>query len=89
MKNWNVILMAGLLIGNCCIAAENKKVIDIGELEVEGEVRRPPVDWIDSSQRMKQEMSNVYIRQFQKLENELLKPVTRTEAKVALRGQRQ
>jgi hypothetical protein len=61
-----------------------KKVLDLGELEVEGEVRRPPVDWIDSNKRMKQQIPGLYANQFRKLEEELLRPIAKERAQKIL-----
>ncbi len=92
-KIYGLILSMALLILMSCVlnaraakAAEGQptsqkgRVLDLGELEVEGEVRRPPVDWIDSSKRIKGQIPALYASQFRKLEEELLKPITKEKA---------
>ena len=69
------------------VTPSGKKVLDLGELEVEGEVRRPPVDWIDSNKRIKQQIPGLYASQFRKLEEELLRPIPKDSAKRILKAE--
>lgn len=64
-------------------AAPRGSVIDLGQLEVEGEIRRPPIDWIDSQKRAKQNLLNLYARQFALIEEALLKPASAKPKKEA------
>jgi hypothetical protein len=59
--------------------ATKKRVIDLGELEVTGEVRRPPVLWIDSDQKVRNEIPKLYRKQFLALEEELLSARTQAQ----------
>ena len=71
-----IVLLLILLLPTFA-AAEPKakgKVIDIGNLEVDGELRRPNVNWIDSQKRIKDLLPAFHREEFRALERELLKP---------------
>ncbi len=61
-----------------------KKIIDIGELQIEGELRRPNMQWLDSSKRMREHLARIYVEQFRRLEDEMLRPITQPEFEVEL-----
>lgn len=54
-------------------------VIDLGQLEVEGEVRRPQVTWIDSQRRLRDQMPLFHQQEFLRIEQQLLAPLTAKE----------
>ena len=49
-------------------------MIDLGQLEVEGELRRPPVNWIGNMKGLKELLPSLYANEFKRLEEQLLKP---------------
>ena len=55
--------------------------IDLGQIEVEGELRRPQTEWIDSQKRLMEMIPEIHKRAFLQLEQELLKPLTLAQAK--------
>ena len=59
-------------------------VIDLGELQIEGEVRRPSVNWIDSNKRVLELIPLFHREEFLKLERELVKPISKSEAQFKL-----
>ena len=68
------------LAGCLAARAETKpKVIDLGQLEVEGELRRPNTQWIDSGKPMQAMLPGLYEREFLRLENRITRPLTRDE----------
>ena len=58
------------------LAAESSapRVVDLGELSVTGEVRRPSINWIDSQKPVKESMSAVVRRELEAHEAVLLGP---------------
>ncbi len=55
------------------------KVLDLGEMEVDGELRRPSLSWLDSSKRAQALIPELYRKLFAELEAELTKPMTVAE----------
>ena len=63
-------------------------VINLGTEEIQGELRRPKVDWIDSQKRVKAWLPLIHEKQFVRLEAELLGvPAVNTTASVTKKGQ--
>lgn len=62
-------------------------VIDLGQIEVEGEVRRPQVTWIDSQRRLRDQMPGFHQQEFYRLEAQLLAPMTTQELRSKRRVQ--
>ncbi len=62
-------------------AHAGQRVIDLGQIEVEGELRRPQTEWIDSQKRLMEMIPEIHRRAFLQLEQELLKPLTLAQAK--------
>ncbi len=60
-------------------AAGEKRVLDLGEMEVDGELRRPSLQWLDSSKRAQTLLPELYKTIFAELEAELTQPLTREE----------
>lgn len=56
-------------------SAKEKKVLDLGELEVDGELRRPSLQWLDSSRRAQELLPELYRNMFLEIENELTRPM--------------
>jgi hypothetical protein len=73
-----VALLGMISIPNSALAKE-KKVLDLGELEVDGELRRPSLQWLDSSRRAQELLPELYKNMFAEIENELTKPMTVAE----------
>lgn len=67
-----------MLASFAALAAE--RVIDLGQVEIEGELRRPQVRWVDSSKRMKDLLPRIHSERFQAIEKKLLKPLTVAQA---------
>lgn len=62
------ILFLVLFLASPCFG---DSVIHVGELEVQGEVRRPMVEWVDSTQNLKQ-LIPIFLRdEFIKFEKEM------------------
>lgn len=59
--------------------ADSKKVLDLGEMEIDGELRRPSLSWLDSSKRAQALIPELYRKLFAELEAELTKPMTVAE----------
>ena len=53
-----------------------EQVLDLGELEITGEVRRPNVGWIRSNKRFNDSLNSITLDEMRKFEKELLKPET-------------
>ncbi len=64
--------------------AKAEKVVDLGQLEIEGELRRPNVQWVDSNKKIKEYIVRIYTEQFRRLEDELLKPMTKPQFRAEL-----
>lgn len=62
----------------------SRGVIDLGQLEVEGELRRPSVEWIDSQKRVRDWMPGLHQDEFMRLEAQLLKPLSRGQLRKEL-----
>lgn len=80
MIQLNFLLL--LILSSISVFADSNspgKTIDLGQLEIEGELRRPNVQWLDSQKRLKEYVSRIYAEQFHHLEDELLKPMTHSE----------
>jgi hypothetical protein len=73
-----LLLVFSLIHLNAAAPKEQKqkapKVIDLGELEVEGEVKRPQVNYVDSQRKIKESIPEFHREGFTELENKLLKP---------------
>ena len=50
------------------------KVLDLGQLEIEGEVRKPQIQVLDSSDSVKRMVKNMQLQQAHSFEEEMLKP---------------
>lgn len=57
----------------------NRRVIDLGEGEIFGDLKRPQIRWVDSSAVMRQILPRIHARKFADLEAELLRPLSRAE----------
>ena len=69
------VLAAALAAGVFCFAAlGEEKVLDLGEIEITGEVRRPNINLIYSKKYFDQAITAVAKRELKVLEGELLKP---------------
>jgi hypothetical protein len=94
MKTTGVIVMMCIFstISICRLAAEAATtqakaanssrpgtVIDLGQLEVEGEVRRPQLAWIDSQRHLKDLLPGFHRSEFGAFEAELTRPMTRAD----------
>jgi len=66
----------------------SKKVLDLGELEVDGEVRRPNVNWVDSQKRVREMLPELHRGEFHAIEETLLKParIQAIRAKLSQKG---
>jgi len=49
------------------------KVVDLGETSVNGEVRRPSITWIDSQKSVRDDLPEVFRKEFDEFEGCLLK----------------
>ena len=78
LNAFSSILALSLMLSVCAFAAD-KKVIDLGQLEIEGELRRPSLQWLDSQKRLKEWLPRIYAEQFKRLEDELVRPMTKPE----------
>ena len=58
----------------CYSAGAKKKVLDLGEIEITGEVRRPNVNLVYSKKYFKKAMNQMARKEFKQFETELLQP---------------
>ena len=58
----------------CCFAGAKKKVLDLGEIEITGEIRRPNVNLVYSKKYFSKAMNEMARHEFKQFEAELLKP---------------
>ncbi len=79
MKSPYLHLIAALTISASMAHADGKKVLDLGEMEIDGELRRPSLSWLDSNKRAQALIPELYRRLFAELEGELTKPMTLAE----------
>lgn len=56
-----------------------KKVLDLGEIEIKGEVRRPNINLIYSKRYINKTMILIAKEELKKLEKELLKPAIKPD----------
>jgi hypothetical protein len=66
------LILAQILLSSRARSDSNEKVLDLGQLDVEGQVRRPTVEWIDSQKSARDRIPNLYIQEFARVERELL-----------------
>ena len=80
-----LILFFSFFYSNAAEPKEQKqktpKVIDLGELEVEGEVKRPQVNYVDSQRKIKESIPEFHREGFTELEDKLLKPELEGQSK--------
>lgn len=80
MIKWSLIgcalllCLMGLLSIQSLSYADDSKVVDLGEMSVHGEIRRPAITWIDSQKPVKDVLSSVVKKEFERFEAELLRP---------------
>lgn len=51
-----------------------ERVIDLGDAEVEGELRRPSINWIDSQKNARERLVDVFSSEYDEFQAKLLKP---------------
>src|SRR3989338_1957163 len=78
MIKWNGIffLLLGSMLGISIqndVQADDSKVVDLGEMSVHGEIRRPAITWIDSQKPVKDVLSDIVKKEFERFETELLR----------------
>ena len=76
MKKLNFIfrVMLGMTASLCAWSADSSKVVDLGEMEVQGDIRRPAITWIDSQKPVKDGLSSIIKTEFERFETQLLAP---------------
>lgn len=84
MKRLILRNLALFLLAVCCslsspsggIAQEAKSasVVDLGEMSINGELRRPSVQWIESKKALRPELPKIAQKELERLEEELLRP---------------
>ena len=72
----------------CVFGEEEGKVLDLGEIEITGEVRRPNINLIYSKKYINKAMILIAREELKKLERELLKPARKMSLKVKSRKKR-
>ena len=65
--------IVGILLGGILYSA-NAKVLDLGELEITGEVRRPNLNMVYSKKYFKKAVRDMAQSELKKFEQKLLKP---------------
>ncbi len=53
-------------------AGKKNRVVDLGQLEIEGELRRPPVNWVGNYKGMREIIPILYAAEFERLEKEIV-----------------
>lgn len=72
---------------NPATVATKNGVLDLGQLEVEGEVRKPGVSWIDSQKKMKGLLPELFKMEMQRLERKMLAPISSDQMAKKLEGE--
>lgn len=71
-----IMIVAGLLLSISSQAAKppvgKSRTIDLGQLEIQGELRRPPVNWVGNYKGMREILPVLYSEEFSQLEKEIL-----------------
>ncbi len=73
----NLVVTSWLLfLSLCSFAKENgaSTVIDLGEISVEGELRKPAITWIDSKKAVNEVVPSLFESEFDSFEHSLLSP---------------
>jgi hypothetical protein len=90
------LMISLMLLQGMAVAAETTgtpparaagSVIDLGQLEVEGEIRRPNINWVDSQKRVKDMLPGFHQAEFKSVEDQLLKPASIDVVKKKLKQQ--
>lgn len=68
-----VIVLVFILIGGFVSADDSKKAIDLGDLEVQGEVRRPQLSLIESNQETQRLLLESVERRLKAFEDKITK----------------
>lgn len=78
-----------LILSSFSYCEENdSKVIDLGEMSVTGEVRKPSIQWIDSQKSVKEHLPSLLKGEFERFEEQLLRPSSLSdESKSILKSQ--
>ncbi len=69
MKTFLYTLLSFLTLSTPAIA---EKMVDLGEYEIEGQIRKPSIQWIETQKKIQQSIQIVFESQLEKLEKELL-----------------
>lgn len=54
--------------------AKSASVVDLGEMSINGELKRPTVQWIESKKALRPELPKIAQKELERLEEELLRP---------------
>ena len=57
-----------------CAHAADSAVVDLGQMSINGELRRPSVQWIDSKKSLRPELPKIAQEELVRLEEKLLQP---------------
>ena len=71
-KRAGVMILVG--VWSFCVLGESKKVLDLGELEITGELRRPNVSLVHSKRYFEKAVRAGARDELKRFEKELLKP---------------
>lgn len=62
----------------CLVLAESisakEKIIDLGQIEIQGEVRRPPIQVIDTNESLQKMIRRMKIKKLAAFEKKMLRP---------------
>ena len=85
ISNRTGVFLFLLLTGFSFASFGKEKVLDLGEIEITGEVRRPNINLIYSKKYIKRAVNIIAREEFKKLESDLLKPSLRLNKGAVIR----
>lgn len=74
-----LLWIAALSILSPRAQAADSTVVDLGQMSINGELRRPSVQWIDSKKALRPELPKIATEELIRLEDKLLKPAVLPE----------
>ena len=93
MDKYMKLFFKGIVISFLPLCAfgeeEKEKVLDLGEIEITGEVRRPNINLIYSKKYINKAMILIAREELKKLERELLKPARKMSLKAKSRKKKE
>ncbi len=80
MKSMKLTFLMGVTLISASVHANEGKVVDLGEMSVQGELRRPAITWIDSQKSVRELMPSIWKSEYESFELQLLEPTLKKPA---------